>query len=365
MACTVSIGCVLWVTSGAASIWHDKTDDETHCPMVPYAVSLLADGQNLGSLWAQAFTQRGGEVAPFPTEPYRFHRILCSRSTSMSLHHRPSAHGYYCTSWVLSEPVVDVDGNFGGCVEWSRRWFTPPGERSLRGLCLATCVHVCKTSQTDIDELHCSCLVVACWMHALCLEKTGWVSCSMTMGVFSRVGLLVGTWHPVAQGSWLGCFCSPKACETLVIGTKVNDLLIAPPCVCVCHAAIDCSADVSTVWCLDHCLWTLAWWVPTILWCLMMYFDPANLHRPAVSHCQAKRQLTFTCYSLLLDFVLELVLAVQPSKMHNFRSSSEDLAVSVCHSLFTRQGTTARCGLSTSCYPWCDIFPRIWPVHCS
>ena len=74
----------------------------------------------------------------------------------------------------------------------------------------------------------------------------------------------------------------------------------------------------------------------------MMYFDPANLHRPAVSHCQAKRELTFTCYSLLLDFVLELVLAVQPSKMRNFRSSSEDLAVSVCHSLFTRQGGQPR-----------------------
>jgi hypothetical protein len=82
------IGCVLWVTSGAASIWHDKTDDETHCPMVPYAVSLLADGQNLGSLWAQAFTQRGGEVAPLPMSfP---HNPL--QQIFKSLHHRPSAH---------------------------------------------------------------------------------------------------------------------------------------------------------------------------------------------------------------------------------------------------------------------------------
>ena len=30
------------MTSGAAIIWHNKTDDETQCPMVPYAVSLLA-----------------------------------------------------------------------------------------------------------------------------------------------------------------------------------------------------------------------------------------------------------------------------------------------------------------------------------
>ena len=123
--------------------------------MVPYAVSLLANGQNLGSLWAQAFTQRGGEVAPFPTEPYRFHRILGSRSTSMSLHHRPSAHGYYCTSWVLSdlwlmsmgtlEVVLSgrvdgshhlVNGHFGACA-WLRVYMSARHHRPTLTSCIA------------------------------------------------------------------------------------------------------------------------------------------------------------------------------------------------------------------------------------
>ena len=51
--------------------------------------------------------------------------------------------------------------------------------------------------------------------------------------------------------------------------------------------------------------------------------------------------------TLLLAFVLELV-AVQPSKICHFRSSSDNIAVSVCHWLFTQQGTTARRGLSTA-----------------
>ena len=59
--------------------------------------------------------------------------------------------------------------------------------------------------------------------------------------------------------------------------------------------------------------------------------------------------------TLLLAFVLELV-AVQPSKICHFRSSSDNIAVSVCHWLFTRQGTTARRGLSTAIlsvtFPW-------------
>ena len=334
------IGCVLWVTSGAASIWHDKTDDETHCPMVLTLCHFL---QMVKTWVASGFRLSRSEVGRWPL--FQLSHIVFTGSSAADLQ--------ACLSITDHLPMVITVrlGSFLTC-GWCR-W-------ELWRLCwvVVSMVHttwwtitsglvpgyVCTCLQDITDrhwrvalQLPCCCLLDACplpW-------KTGWVSCSMTMGVLSRVGLLVGTWHPVAQGSWHGCCCSPKACETLVIGTKVNDLLIAPH-VCVCHAAIDCSADVATVWCLDHCLWTLAWWVPTILWCLMMYFDPANLHRPAVSHCQAKRELTFTCYSLLLDFVLELVLAVQPSKMRNFRSSSEDLAVSVCHSLFTRQGGQPR-----------------------
>ena len=60
--------------------------------------------------------------------------------------------------------------------------------------------------------------------------------------------------------------------------------------------------------------------------------------------------------TLLLAFVLGLVLVVQPSKICNFRSISDKIAVSVCNCLFTRQGTTARCGLSTAIlsvtFPW-------------
>ena len=60
--------------------------------------------------------------------------------------------------------------------------------------------------------------------------------------------------------------------------------------------------------------------------------------------------------TLLLAFVLELGLVVQPSKICNFRSSSDNIAGSVCHCLFTRQGMTARRGLSTGIlsvtFPW-------------
>ena len=51
--------------------------------------------------------------------------------------------------------------------------------------------------------------------------------------------------------------------------------------------------------------------------------------------------------ALLLAFVLEPGLVVQPSKICNFRSSSDNIAGSVCHWLFTPQGMTARRGLST------------------
>ena len=66
--------------------------------------------------------------------------------------------------------------------------------------------------------------------------------------------------------------------------------------------------------------------------------------------------LVFPCLDLLavvacliLVFIqLTLVLVVQSSKICIFWSSSDDMAVSVCQCLFTRQGATARCGLSTA-----------------
>ena len=73
--------------------------------------------------------------------------------------------------------------------------------------------------------------------------------------------------------------------------------------------------------------------------------------------------LVFPCLDLLavvarliLIIQLAVVLVLQSSKICNFRSSSDDMAVSVCLCLFTRQGATARCGLSTAilsvAFPW-------------
>ena len=60
--------------------------------------------------------------------------------------------------------------------------------------------------------------------------------------------------------------------------------------------------------------------------------------------------------ALLLAFVLEPGLVVQPSKICNFRSSSGNTAVFVCHCLVTRQGTTARRALSAAIHmSMCEI----------
>ena len=99
------------------------------------------------------------EVGRWPLYPCRFPTILCSTD------HLPMSLQYFLCPFGL---VVNFEGIFGGCVGCV-------GGSNLndrfRSLCLATCR--CPHDITDRHrlELHCSCLVVACWRHGLCLEQ--------------------------------------------------------------------------------------------------------------------------------------------------------------------------------------------------
>ena len=102
--------------------------------------------------------------------------------------------------------------------------------------------------------------------------KTCQDPCSMTIGTLSRVGLL------------------PQKRERLVFWHESQWSLDLPSCVCVCVMWRKVAAstlqrfEVFTNAC-DH--W-LDEYQPSAE-VLKMYFRPANMPRPAVSYCQAKR----------------------------------------------------------------------------
>ena len=130
----------------------------------------MCHGQKLDSLWAQASTQRGGEVAPLPMS---FPTILCSTD------HLPMSLQYFLCPFGL---VVNFEGIFGGCVGCV-------GGSNLndrfRSLCLATCR--CPHDITDRHRLSCIAVALLSLVGGMAFalnNNSG--SCSMTMGMLSE-----------------------------------------------------------------------------------------------------------------------------------------------------------------------------------
>ena len=120
------------------------------------------------------------EVGRWPLYPCRFPTILCSTD------HLPMSLQYFLCPFGL---VVNFEGIFGGCVGCV-------GGSNLndrfRSLCLATCR--CPHDITGRHRLSCIAVALLSLVGGMAFalnNNSG--SCSMTMGMLSRIGLLVGT----------------------------------------------------------------------------------------------------------------------------------------------------------------------------